>query len=300
MHTFQKYEQSDTNTQRRLAPRSYILLMAIAGTLLATPGVMLGQTEQVTVLHEAIIAGTVTDVNHDTVPDATVVLEGPTTTDRQTGLSNENGYFQFHGLKPGIPYQVNISAAGFADWHSPAMVLEPNQFTLLSDIELRIEAERTTINVTYDPEQAAPQQIKVEEQQRIFGFIPNYYVVYDPHPEPLSTKLKFQLAFKVVINPVTVAGIALQSAAQQAGDTLLTAKVQADLESALERMPPTVSRTLCWGPPFCHLCFTRIRVTSTRALVQLAPEFVTLSSIPSSARVIAERGSPTTPQSGAI
>jgi hypothetical protein len=180
---------------------------------------MVGQVGQLSTPHPATIVGTVMDVNHDTVPDASAVLEGPTTGDRQSVVSNDDGYFEFHDLKPGVPYRVNISATGFADWHSPTLVLDSNQFKILKGIELRIETERTTINVRYDPVQVATEQIKVEEQQRIFGFIPNYYVVYDPHPEPLTAKLKFQLAFKVVLNPVTVAGITLQSAAQQAGDT---------------------------------------------------------------------------------
>ena len=122
-------------------------------------------------------------------------------------------------MKPGVPYQVNISANGLGDWHSSTLILAPGEFKILGDVELRIEVERTTIDVAYDPVQVATEQVEIEEQQRIFGFIPNYYVVYDPHPEPLTARLKFQLAFKVVINPVTVAGIALQSAAQQAGDT---------------------------------------------------------------------------------
>ena len=219
MHTFQNYKQSETSEQIRLVRHSYILLTAVAGILLAMPGLMLGQTERLAERHEATIVGTVTDVNHDTVPDATVVLEGPTPSDRQRVLSNDNGYFEFHDLEPGIPYQINISATGFADWHSPALVLEPGQFKLLPEIELRIEAERTTINVTYNPVQVATEQVKIEEQQKVLGFIPNYYVVYDRNPAPLTAKLKFDLAFKTSVNPVTGAGIALYSGIQQAGDT---------------------------------------------------------------------------------
>jgi Carboxypeptidase regulatory-like domain len=219
VNVLENCEQSDTPKQIRLARRSYIVLMGLATILLAMPSLMLGQTGQGAVPHDAIVVGTVTDVNHDTVPDATVVLQGATESDRQSVMSNGDGYFELRCLKPRVPYQVNISANGFAEWHSSALVLAPGQFKILANIELRIEAERTTIDVKYDPVQVATEQIKVEEQQRIFGFIPNYYVVYDPHPEPLSNKLKFHLAFKVLVNPVTVAGVALQSAAQQAGDT---------------------------------------------------------------------------------
>lgn len=218
MHTFQQFQERETAKTRSMR-QSHILLATIAGILLATPTLMPGQTAQVSELQGGTIIGTVADMNRDAVPYAKVVLDSPRSSDSRSVLANDNGYFEFHDVKPGISYQVEISAKGFADWHSSVLVLEPNQFRILADIQLRVEAERTTINVTYDPVQVATEQVKVEEQQRIFGFIPNYYVVYDPHPEPLTAKLKFQLAFKVVLNPVTVAGIALQSAAQQAGDT---------------------------------------------------------------------------------
>ena len=219
MHTLHNYKHADTTEKVRLVPQRYILLMAAFGMLLGMPILMRGQVGQPSELHGGTIVGTVTDANHETIPGATVVLEGPTTGDSRSVVCNDDGYFEFHDVKPGIPYQVNISANGFADWHSSALMLEPYQFKIVAGIELRIEEQHTTIEVRYDPVQVATEQIKVEEQQRIFGFIPNYYVTYDPHPEPMTAKLKFQLAFKVVLNPVTVAGIALESAAQQAGDT---------------------------------------------------------------------------------
>jgi Carboxypeptidase regulatory-like domain len=219
MHISKFSKQTDPSEKRRPLRQSYIWVVAVVNIVLLTPGFMLGQAVQTSAIHHGTIVGTVTDVNHDTVPDATVVLENPTNGDPRSVVSNENGYFEFQNVKPGIAYQVNVSAKGFSDWHSSVLVLEPSQFKILADIELHIEAQRTTINVRYDPVQVASEQVNVEEQQRIFGFIPNYYVVYDPHPEPLTARLKFQLAFKVVLNPVTVAGITLQSAAQQAGDT---------------------------------------------------------------------------------
>jgi hypothetical protein len=34
------------------------------------------------------------------------------------------------------------------------------------------------------PEEMAAEQVKAEEQQRIFGIIPNFYVVYDHDAAP--------------------------------------------------------------------------------------------------------------------
>jgi hypothetical protein len=62
--------------------------------------------------------------------------------------------------------------------------------------------------------------VKIEEQQRILGIVPTFYAVYDAKDAvPLSTKLKFKLAMRVVVDPVTIAGVTLLAGTQQAGDT---------------------------------------------------------------------------------
>jgi hypothetical protein len=68
------------------------------------------------------------------------------------------------------------------------------------------------------PEEIAAEQVKVAEHQRVFGIIPNFYVVYDHHAAPLTTKLKFELASKVVFDPVTIIGVGMIAAINQAGD----------------------------------------------------------------------------------
>jgi hypothetical protein len=59
----------------------------------------------------------------------------------------------------------------------------------------------------------------MQEQQRVFGFIPNFYVAYDKDAAPLTAKMKFKLALKVSVDPVTVAGVIGVSAIRQATDT---------------------------------------------------------------------------------
>ena len=190
-------------------------LLAFACVLSAS---IQAQTNDVSGTQAGSIVGTVNDVNGDTVPGATVVLESPGV-DRRTATTNENGFFEFQDVKPGIPYHVSISAAGLADWSSPEVTIEPSQYKILADIQLRVAMARTTVDVSQTSEEVATEQIKVEEKQRVFGVIPNFYVSYDPNPQPLTTKLKFRLAFKVTIDPMTAAGIGFLSATQQAGDT---------------------------------------------------------------------------------
>jgi Carboxypeptidase regulatory-like domain len=166
-----------------------------------------------------IIVGTVTDVNDDTVIGATVVLEGPAPKDPRTLLTNDNGFFEFKDVEPGTTYHVTVSAPGFANWTSPAIILKPGQYAILPGSKLRVAEARTTITVTpASSEEIAREQVKIEEQQRIFGIVPNFYVVYDHDAAPLTPKLKFRLATKVLIDPVTILGVAAVAGINQAGD----------------------------------------------------------------------------------
>ena len=201
------------------AQRFHICLAAALAGILVLSASSQGQDTDKPELNLGSIVGTVTDVNGDTVPNATVVLEDDNASDRRTVAANDNGYFEFHEVKPGIPYQLKISAAGFSEWTSPPVRLEPSQFKIVTDIRLHIELARTTVDVTQTSEEVATEQVKVEERQRVLGIIPNFYVVYDPQPAPLTTRLKFRLALKIASDPITATGIAFLSAVQQAGDT---------------------------------------------------------------------------------
>lgn len=146
-----------------------------------------------------IIVGTVIDLNNDPIPTATVVLQSSTQERPRTSQSNDHGFFQFKDVEPRATYHVTISAEGFANWTSPDVVLEPGQYVILKDTKLLIAATLTTVDVTAaaaSPEEIAAQQVKIEEQQRVFGILPNFYVVYDQNAAPLTAKLKFQLRLR--------------------------------------------------------------------------------------------------------
>lgn len=199
--------------------RSCLRLAILVTAVLAWAAGMFGQSVDAPETRLGSIVGTVIDVNGDTVAGATVAVEGTDPTDTRTLKSNENGYFEFHDLKPGIPYLVKITANGFTDWSSPHITLEPGQFKIVDGIQLKVQQAETTVYVTQTADEIATEQVHVEENQRLFGFVPNFYVVYDPDPVPLTTKLKFRLALKVASDPITAAGIIFLSATQQAGDT---------------------------------------------------------------------------------
>ncbi len=162
----------------------------------------------------AHIAGTVTDTNGDIIPGASVILQGAQST--HSAVANDDGSFQIDNVVPGIPYQVTVSAKGFEVWKAQEILLQPGQFDFLTDIRLKMQGDAASVIVVASPEEIAAEQINLEEHQRVLGFIPNFYVTYDQNAAPLTPKLKFDLALKVAIDPVTFAGTSFLAAANQA------------------------------------------------------------------------------------
>ncbi len=164
------------------------------------------------------IIGTVLDTNGDALSGATVVLQGPALKDPLKVVSDANGFFEFKQVDPGN-YRIAITAADFAGWSSPDFVLNPGQYMILGESKLHLTKVTTSVDVSYTPVEIATQEVKVEETQRVFGVIPNFYVVYDPSPVPLTTKLKFQLAMKTSTDLFTILGVGVLAAMNQAGGT---------------------------------------------------------------------------------
>jgi hypothetical protein len=164
------------------------------------------------------ISGTVTDTNDDIVPGATVTLlqAGKVTS---TTTANADGAFRFAGLQPGVTFRIAMSAQGFVTWTSNDITLDPGQFYIVTQGRMPVQGEATSITVSGSNEQIALEQIHVAEQQRVLGFIPNFYVVYDKNPVPLPAKLKFKLAWRVLIDPINIVGAAALAGMNQAGDT---------------------------------------------------------------------------------
>jgi Carboxypeptidase regulatory-like domain len=191
-----------------------LMIVLAGGLLLGVPS--FAQSSEATDTKTADVLGTVADGNSDPIPNATVVLLGPAG-NRLTVTTTDDGSFAVHDVTPGITYQLAVSADGFANWNSSVSV-EPGQQKSLGEITLRVLATERTITVSYSSKEVAAQQLKAEEHQRVLGFIPNIYVTYEPHPEPLTAKMKFHLAYKGITHPTFFAFQALWAGVEQAGD----------------------------------------------------------------------------------
>ncbi len=189
----------------------FFLILGVSVTSVAvTPQISAPEPQTGTII------GTVTDVNDGTVPGATVALEGPSLSDPQHVETNDNGFFQLDHLNPEMPYRITVSASGFADWSSPEVILQPGQYMDLPGIRLSIAAAVTSVNAVLSTEELAREQEKAEEKQRVLGFIPNFYTVYDRNAVPLTPKLKFRLALKTTTDPTTFLGSAFLAGLDQA------------------------------------------------------------------------------------
>ena len=165
------------------------------------------------------IMGTVTAENGDIVPDASVVVEGATPEDRHTATANDKGFFEVNDLTPGTPYHMAVRATGFEEWKSPAISVNPGQYFIVTDCKLKIEEVKTTVVVGEQSSvEIAHEQLKIEETQRVFGLIPNFYVAYDKNAAPLTAKMKFQLMLKTSVDPITFVGVFFVAGIDQGTD----------------------------------------------------------------------------------
>lgn len=171
-------------------------------------------TSGVSASQAATVTGTVLDTNGGVVPGASAVLQGSALHSPQTTAANDNGSFSFYGVAPGT-YRVTVSAPGFASWSSDNIVLNPGQFFILTGIQMKLTTVVTTV-AAVTVEQIATEQVHDEEKQRAFGFVPNFYVAYDPKTAPMTTKLKFQLALRTLTDPVTLGGYVANATIYQA------------------------------------------------------------------------------------
>jgi hypothetical protein len=198
--------------RKRMTLHAFNRFVCFATLVLSTS--VAAQQLSAPVPQKATIVGTVLDTNGGVVPNARVVLEGPPSTDPESAVTSGNGFFQLVALNPGVPYHAVVSAPGFADWSSQEIILQPGQYFILPKVSLRLSTVQITV-AALTQRQIATRQLRAEETQRAFGFIPNFYVSYDKNPAPLTAGMKFQLAFRSLIDPVTMAGFVLNASLYQ-------------------------------------------------------------------------------------
>jgi hypothetical protein len=156
------------------------------------------------------------DASGSVVSGATVSLTRGDKSPASKTLTNDNGQFSFAAIPPG-PFQLTISSAGFAT-QTTTGTLHPADTFIVPTITLPLATVTTSIDVL-PQEEIAEQQVKQEEKQRVLGVVPNFYVTYLPDAVPLTTKQKFELAWKSTLDPVSFAITGAVAGIQQANNS---------------------------------------------------------------------------------
>ncbi|MBZ5570770.1 MAG: carboxypeptidase-like regulatory domain-containing protein [Acidobacteriia bacterium] len=160
------------------------------------------------------ISGTVVDRSGAVVAGARVKLTREDQSQQEV-FSGDNGQFSFANIASG-PFQLTITSTGFATQTSSGVLLLGEVY-LVPQITLNVAEAITEVRVGGSPEEVAEEQIKEQEKQRVFGVVPNFYVTYEHgNAVPLTSKQKFELAWKTTVDPITFAMVGVIAGVQQA------------------------------------------------------------------------------------
>lgn len=164
----------------------------------------------------ASIHGTVVDKKGSLFQGATVELDAadPVASAHQVTTSDGDGQFNFANVAPGA-FKITVTLMGFQTAIQMGM-LHAGESLQTKEIVLEMKGASSEVTVTASPVEIAQAQLKIEETQRVLGVIPNFYVAYAPNALPLTPKQKYDLAWKSVIDPVTIASVVIIAGVEQA------------------------------------------------------------------------------------
>ena len=163
------------------------------------------------------ISGTVVDRTGAVIAGALVKVTREEPPLNQEAISGSDGQFYFGGIAPG-PFQLTITSPGFSMQTSTG-TLHSGEDCIMPPVEMTVAAPVSAVKVSLTPIEVAEAEIKDEEKQRVLGVIPNFYVTYNPAAAPLHPRQKFELAWKLTIDPVNFGVTAAIAGIQQAANS---------------------------------------------------------------------------------
>jgi hypothetical protein len=166
----------------------------------------------------ASVHGTVESADGTVYEGARVVLSRPGDPAAATQRTDGSGAFNFEQLNPG-EFKLTISSSGFQS-QTISGDLNAGEAYDARTIVLPVAGAANSVEVSGgSQEEIAEAQLNIEEQQRVLGILPNYYVSYDPDALPLTPRQKFQLAWRTSIDPVTFMMTGAVAGIEQANHT---------------------------------------------------------------------------------
>jgi hypothetical protein len=166
----------------------------------------------------AIVTGAVVDVTGTAVAGAQAELTRSDGSHVGTSTSDATGAFSFSGVLSGS-YVVTVDSVGFAPFTSkPFTVGGQTRTYAVPPIVLDIAALSASV-VVRPIERIAAEQIKAQEQQRLLGVLPNFYVSYVPDAAPLTSRQKLSLATRETFDWTAFANATISAGTGQAANT---------------------------------------------------------------------------------
>jgi hypothetical protein len=135
----------------------------------------------------------------------------------RTAISDSNGRFNFSGVPAGA-FKLTISSEGFTTSVITGL-LHPGESYETQPTALLVTTAQSEVRVNASQLEIGQEQLKEEEQQRLLGFIPNFYVSYAPNAPPLTSRQKFYLAWKSSIDPVAFLAAGIFAGIEQADNS---------------------------------------------------------------------------------
>jgi hypothetical protein len=160
------------------------------------------------------ISGTVVGPDGVALAGVSVKLAMEGQSARQEVFTSEDGKFALTQIAPGS-FQLTITSEGFSLQTSTG-VLHSGENLVVPPISLVLATTITKVRVELSPIEIAQEQMNDEMKQRVLGAIPNFYVTYVPNAAPLTPKQKYQMAWKLGIDPAFIVGAAGVAGVQQA------------------------------------------------------------------------------------
>jgi hypothetical protein len=146
----------------------------------------------------------------------TLVLTSPNTPPEKTQVTDSDGAFNFAEVPPGT-FKLTVSSSGFGS-QAISGVLHPGEDYDAQTIVLPV-TDISEVRVTASQQDIEVEQLHEEEQQRVLGAIPNFYVTYVHNAPPLTTRQKYVLAWKTSIDWFTWLETGAYAGVEQADNT---------------------------------------------------------------------------------
>ncbi len=160
------------------------------------------------------VRGRVQDPDGAWVTGASVRLDTGDARVSRTVETDAQGRFVFRDVSAGA-YSLTVTEPGMEAWSSSGQIGAGAEVDL-AGVKLVMVSATADVQVTATETEVAAAQVELEEQQRVLGFIPNFYATYMWDAEPLRARQKFDLAWKSVTDPVSFAMTGVVAGVEQA------------------------------------------------------------------------------------